>query len=117
MLDASGEAVPATDVAKIHGWLARAYPTQSQTVAEHFGAGNAPAKTMQDSMRSGYISVRISSAEATKPVNGTPVKLVTAAANGFAAGDLAVSEGGVIPGCTFLTEPDASGNVEIAFNI
>lgn len=113
-LDASGQAVALTDVAKIHGWLVRPFPTTS--ASNEFGAATLPAG-MQDSMRSGYMTVRIAAAEPTKPVNGTPVKIVLTATGSYLKGDIAVSQGTVIPGCSFTGEPDGDGNVEIAFNI
>lgn len=114
-LGATGKAVALTDASKMHGFLVRAFPTQS--VSNDFGAALLPSGTMQDSMRSGYMTVKISAAETAKTVNGTPVKIVLTAAGGFAKGDLAISQGTVIPGCTFLGEADSSGNVEVAYNI
>lgn len=114
-LDSNGSAVPLADVSKIHGWLTRPYPTQSEV--NDFGMSTLPGGTVQDSMRSGYMTVRISAAEVTKPVAGMPVKIVLTATGAYLKGDLAISQGTVIPGCTFNGEADGDGNVEIAFNI
>ncbi len=119
-LNASGEAVNLYDDTKpVYGILARPYPTQSALEADNaLGAtGKGKAGTIQDALRSGYMTVRVSPAEGTKPIKGTPVKVVFAASGSYAKGDYAVTQGKEIPGCTYMGEPDASGNTEIAFNI
>lgn len=119
-LNASGEAVALHDESKsVYGLLARPYPTQSASDAEHaLGAGGTgKAGTVGDALRSGYMTVRLSSAEGAKPVKGTPVNVVFAAAGGYAKGEYAVSQGREVDGCAYMGEPDASGNVELAFNI
>jgi len=93
----------------IYGFLASPFPTQSD-MAE-LGGGSAPANTMQSVMRSGYMTVKIPGGTAAK---NAPVHLVT---TGAAAGSLVASGGTVIPGCEFQGAADASGNVEISFNI
>ena len=88
----------------IYGFLASSYPTQSDMAG--LGGGSAPADTMQSVMRRGYMTVKIQGGTAAK---NTPVHVV--------AGSLTASGGAAIPGCEFQGEADASGNVEISFNI
>lgn len=112
-LDAAGKAVAATAAADVNAFLTRPYPST--------GAGadgnSAPGGTIQDRLLRGYLAVRLSAAEATPAVKGAPVKLVEAAAGGFAVGELAVSAGVAIAGAVFTGPQDADGNVEIAFNL
>lgn len=114
-LDAQGEAVAAVTAAAVTGFLVRTYPTQS--AATGFGAGTAPAKSVRDRLRSGWISVQLSAAETATAVKGTPLKLVEAAAGGFAVGALAISAGVAIPGAALTGPADAAGIVEIEYNI
>lgn len=114
-LDAEGEAIAAVTAAAVKGWLVRAYPTQSATTG--FGGGTLPAKSVQDRLRSGWISVQLSAAETGTAVKGTPLKLIEAAAGGFAVGELAISAGIAIPGAVLTGPADAKGVAEIEFNI
>lgn len=114
-INAEGEAGAAVTAATVKGFLVRIYPTQS--AANGFGGGTMAAKGVQDSLRSGWISVQLSAAETATGHKGTPLKLVEVAANGFAVGDLAISEGVAIPGAALTGPADASGIVEIEFNI
>lgn len=114
-LDAEGEAVKATTAAAVTGILVRTYPVQS--AANDFGVADLPAGTVQDRLRSGHIDVQLSAAETGEAVKGTPVKLVEAAANGFAVGEIAISEGVAIAGAYFTGPADADGVAEIEFNV
>lgn len=119
-LNASGEAVNLFDDTKpVYGILARPYPTQSASEEDNApgGTGKGKAGTIQDALRSGYMTVRITSAEGTNPIKGTPVKVVFTATGSYVKGDYAVSQGKEITGCTYMGAPDASGNTEIALNI
>lgn len=113
-LDAAGLLVgPTDDAAPVHGFLARPYPSQ----ASADGSGGVEAGRVGDVLRSGYMSVKMSAAETSAPVKGTPVKVVFTAAGSFVVGDIAMSEGVAVDGCVFMGPADAAGNVEIAFNI
>jgi hypothetical protein len=114
-LNAEGEAIKAVTAASVTGVLVRAYPTQSATT--DLGIGEVPANTIQDRLRAGWITVQLSAAEASEAVKGAPVKLVEAAAGGFAIGEIAVSAGVAIPRAFFTGPADASGAVEIEFNV
>lgn len=119
-LNAEGHGVNIYDDTKpVYGILARPYPTQSASDADNAlgGTGQGKAKTVQDALRSGYMTVRLSAAEGTKPVKGTPVKVVFTATGSYGKGDYAVSQGKEIPGCAYMGTADASGNTEIALNI
>jgi hypothetical protein len=100
----------------IYGFLVRPYPTGGGGV--EFGGGEAPANTMQDVMRSGYMTVKLALGTAVK---GAAVYLRVTADSGKAVGDIETaadsSKTVVIPGCIFMGPGDAGGNVEISFNI
>ncbi len=113
-LDATGKAIYATASDKIKGFLVRAYPTMGGNDATLEAYANG---TTQDQLRSGYISVQLPEAETADAVKGTPLKLVTVAANGFVVGDLSLSEGTAIPGACCTGPADAAGVVEIEYNI
>jgi len=95
--------------AAIYGFLASPFPTQSDMA--DLGGGSAPAETIQSVMRSGYMTVKIPGGTAAK---NAPVHLITP---GAAAGSIAVTGGTAIPGCEFQGAADASGNVEISYNV
>lgn len=119
-LNAEGKAVNIYDDARpVYGILARPYPTQSASVADNAPGvtGTGKAGTVQDVLRSGYMTVRLASAEGAKAVKGTPVKVVFTATGSYAKGDYAVSQGTELHGSAYMGEPDASGNTEIAVNI
>lgn len=91
----------------IYGFLVREYPSQEGLDLPKTGCV----------LRSGYIVVQLSKAEGAKPKKGMKVRLVYTASGGFEVGDIAVTQGEEVDGCTFMGEPDGKGNVEIAFNI
>ena len=110
---------PVAAGSSVYGFLVRPYPAQSASLSEDApgASGSVRANEVADVLRSGYMTVRLSTAEGTAPVKGTPVKVVFAATGDFAVGDIAVSQGVAVPGCFFMGGADASKNVEIAFNI
>lgn len=118
-LNAAGEAVTVFDDTKpIYGVLARPYPTQATAESDNaFGVGTAKAGSVRDVLRSGYMTVRISAAEGTAPAKGTAVTVVFTATGSYAKGEFAVTQGTAMAGTTYMGEPDASGNTEIAVNI
>ncbi len=111
-------------VAAGYGITVRPYPTQ-QSSASNFGAAALGAATppvtgIIDVLRAGYIMVNL-------PAGGTPVKggavyVWAAASSGshvLGAVEAAYTAGSTtqLLNATFNGSPDASGNVEIAFNI
>jgi hypothetical protein len=114
-INASGKAIQAVTAASVKGVLVRAYPTQSSATA--LGVGVLDANTVQDGLRSGWIAVQLSAAETAAAVKGAAVKLVEAAADGFAIGEFAISAGVAIPGAVFTGPADSTGAVEIEFNV
>lgn len=109
---ASGDAA-----AVVYGFLARSYPTTG--AGEDFGVGSAPAGTMQDVMRSGYMTVRLGGA--TAAAKGGAVYLRVTVSGDKAVGDIEAAADSaktvVIPGCVFLGPAEAGGIAEISFNI
>ncbi|WP_413207770.1 hypothetical protein [Rhodospirillum sp. A1_3_36] len=108
----AGAAGAAVTAASVVSFLARAFQTGAGT-----GGNSASAGSIQDQLRRGYMSVRLSGAEATAAVRGGSVKLIEADAGEYVTGELAVSAGVAIPGATFMGPQDSDGTVEIAFNI
>lgn len=88
----------------VYGFLASPYPTQSSGTG--FGAGEAPANTVQSVMRRGYMTVRLGSGTAAK---NAPVHLLPSGLGG--------TGGKALANCTFSGAADEAGNVEIAYNI
>lgn len=117
-LDADGKFAPLASgdtAAKVYGLIVRSYPTQS--AANALGVA-VPATGLNDVLRRGYMTVkcnagtakaggavyvRIDSATEAKPLGG-----IEAAADG--ANTIAVD-------AIFMHAADASGNVEISYNI
>lgn len=101
----------------IYGLLVDPYPAQSSS--DGFGAAVPPAGGIADVLRRGYIVVPLVGGTAVK---GAPVYVVTTAAAGYPVGSIvtAATTGGataVAANATFEGPADASGNVEIAYNI
>jgi hypothetical protein len=107
----------ATDTA-VTGVLVRPFPTNSGQ--DGLGTSTPPTKGAVDRLKRGYISVLLSGA--TQPVKDGAVfaRIQTPSAGKFVGGFEAVADGGntvTVPNAYFTGPPDASGNVEIAFNI
>ncbi|WP_413206724.1 hypothetical protein [Rhodospirillum sp. A1_3_36] len=109
---AAGKAGAAVTAASVTGFLARSYQTGAGVNGDSAGTGS-----IQDQLKRGYMSVRLSATEATAAVRGGAVKLIEADAGGYVTGELAVSAGVAIPGATFMGPQDSDGTVEIAYNI
>lgn len=99
-----------------YGLLVRAYPTQSTT--NELGLAVPPSKGICDVLVRGYMTVKNNAGTAKKaqPVyvriaNGTALKPI----GGIEA--VAVDGENIAVNAIFMNEADASGNVEIAFNI
>jgi hypothetical protein len=108
-----------------YGVTVRPYPVQ-QSSGSNFGAATLgaaipPVAGQMDVLRAGYIMVKLSGA--VQPVKGGLVTIWTGATagahvlGGFEAAVTGGSSTPALPGVTFNGVPDASGNVEIAFNI
>lgn len=108
--------IAAGDVAAaVYGFLVRPYPTQT---ANADGSG-VNLVQMADTMRRGYMTVKCNAGVAA--FNGAVyVRVANAAAGKPMGGIEAAADGGncvAIPNCVFKAAADASGNVEISFNI
>ena len=107
----------------VYGFMVRPYPTMFE---------NAVKNTINDCMRSGYMTVKLCLGTAKK---GMPVSVRIKAATGKDVGDIeavaptvqTLSDDGETPasqpetleiaGCIFMGEADSGGNVEISFNV
>ncbi|AFC85911.1 structural cement protein Gp24 [Frateuria aurantia] len=119
----SGKFVPLasgdTDV-KVYGFLVRAYPTQNG-VNQALGADTPLAGVMGNVLRRGYIAVKLNAGVAAlgAPVyvrvggatDSQPIGGIEAAADATAGNTIELAN------CTFMSAADASGNVEIAYNL
>ncbi|MGE4504044.1 MAG: hypothetical protein AB7D51_01755 [Desulfovibrionaceae bacterium] len=114
----SGKLAPleaADTAADVYGFLARSFPCQGGTGT--LTPGVAPAGTAVSVMRRGYMLVQLASGSAAK--NGT-VYVRIAVDTGKAVGDIEaalVADNTVALGAQFMGEADASGSVEISYNI
>ncbi|TEU30088.1 structural cement protein Gp24 [Alkanindiges illinoisensis] len=116
----SGKLVPigaGDTAADVYGLLVRAYPTQSSSNAQ--GAAVPPTSGVADVLRRGYMTVTNNAG--TAALNGVVyVRVANAAAGKPIGGIEAVADSTntiAITGARFMSEADAQGNVEIAFNI
>lgn len=118
----SGKAVPlgASDAAAdVYGLLVRAYPTQGGNASDPLGTSTPPVVGIADIMRRGYMTVK-SNAGTASLNSQVYVRVATPAAGKPIGGIEAVADGAntiAITGAKFMHAADASGNVEIAFNI
>lgn len=107
-----------------YGVTVRPFPTQQASASNYgaagFGSVTPPATGIMDVLRSGYIMAVL--AAGGTPVKGGAVYIWAAASagahvqGGFEAAYTAGSTTQLL-NATFNGSPDASGNVEIAFNI
>lgn len=103
----------------IYGLLQRPYPTNAAN--EPLGTATPPTSGMCDVVVRGYMTVKLALGTAAK---GGAVYVVTTAGGSVVVGDIVTSDspagGGtavLVPNCIFMGGADASGNVEIRFNI
>lgn len=103
----------------VYGALVRPFPTTSSQ--DGLGVSTPPASGVLDCLRRGYMTVLLAVGTAAK--NGQ-VYVVTTAGGTVVVGDIVTASspagGGTavaVTGCIFTGPADASGNVEIAFNI
>lgn len=109
-LDSNGKLAPLSAAGDaVYGFMVRPYPTQDQA---------AVAGSVQDCMRSGYMTVKLAQGTAAR---GGKVYVRIAAAEGKAVGDLEAAavedETEEVPGCIFMGPADGGGIVEISYNI
>ena len=111
-------------VAAGYGITVRPYPFQQSSAtnfgAASFGAATPPTTGITDVLRSGYIMANL--AAGGSPVKGGAVYVWAAASSGahvIGGIEAAYTAGSTtqLLNATFNGSPDASGNVEIAFNI
>lgn len=113
----------------VYGFLVRPFPVQASSAGAfgtaNIGAAVPPSTGACDVLRSGYIMASLPAGSAV-PTKGAPVWVWVAANSGAhvqGGVESAAAGGNTIPltaagsVCTFNGPPDASGNVEIAFNI
>lgn len=103
----------------VYGFLARPFPFQGANIAGVIGTQTPPNSGTGDIMRRGYMSVK---SNAGTPAFGGAVYVRVAAASGakVIGGIEAVADSTntvVVAGAQFMSAADASGSVEIAYNI
>ncbi len=117
---ASGKFVPigSGDAASaVYGLLARPFPTQSRT--DPLGTSTPPTTGPCDVMRRGFMTVKNNAGTAADG-GQVYVRVANAAADKPIGGIEAAADGGntiAIASCFFTCAADASGNVEIEFNL
>ncbi|MFJ7312528.1 hypothetical protein ACIQVE_07105 [Pseudomonas sp. NPDC098747] len=113
-----GKLVPLADgdaAGVIYGFLVRAYPYTGST----FTAIMGPTNTVGDVLRRGYMTVKLNAGTASK-AGQVHVRITAATADKPIGGIEAVADSSntvALTGATFMGAADASGNVEIAYNI
>lgn len=110
--------LPAAGDAAITGILVRPFPTNSSQ--DGLGTSTPPAKGLVDRLKRGYVSVLLSGATAAKKDGAVFCRIQNAGAGQFVGGFEAAADGGntvAVAGAYFTGPADASGNVEVAFNI
>ena len=116
-----------SDTVPVAAWgvLVRPFPIQQQAATNYgaasIGAATPPTTGIIDTLRSGFISVAIPAGQA--PIKNSPV-YVWCAASSSGAHVLGGFEAVYVSGSTvqlsnavFNGSPDASGNVELSFNV
>lgn len=117
-LDASGNLAPlgSADTAdSVYGLIVRSYPTTSAT--NELGE-SVPPKGITDVLVRGYMTVKCNAGTAKKG-SAVYVRIGAAAAGKPVGGIEAVADGAntIAVKARFMHDADASGNVEIAYNI
>lgn len=118
-------AISAGDTAaSVYAFLVRPYPVQdSPAQSDPLGNATPPTTGIANVMKRGYIGVHLYRGTAAK--NGTVyVRVADTDATGFPLGSLTADQDATtpadtvaLPGAYFTGAADASGNVEIAYNI
>lgn len=119
---ASGKFVPfagSETAADAYGILVRPFPTQGANASDPLGTAVPATSGVCDVLRRGYISVKNNAG--TPALNGQVYIRIAAAAAGKPIGGFeAVADGSntvLLTGGKFMSAADASGNVEVAYNI
>lgn len=103
----------------IYGLLARPYPTQGANASDPLGTAVPPTSGVANVMRRGYMAVKLNAG--TAAMGGQVYVRVGNAAAGKPIGGIEAATDGTntiaVTGATFMSAADASGNVEIAYNI
>ena len=104
----------------IYGLLVRAYPTQGGNPSDPIGAATPRAYGIGDVLRRGYMTVRVNAG--TAAMNGQVYVRVGGASAGKPLGGIeavadATPANTIVVNAVFMSAADASGNVEIAYNI
>lgn len=103
----------------VYGLLVRPFPTQGANASDPLSTSVPKTSGMCDVMRRGYANVKVNFGTAAL---AAPVYIRVANPSGpkVVGGIEATADGAntiAVPNCIFLSAADASGNVEIAFNI
>lgn len=102
-----------------YGLLVRAYPTTGGSGADPLGTSTPPTKGVADVLRRGYMTVKLNAGTASKD-SQVYVRVAAAAAGKPIGGIEAVADSTntvAITIASFIGPADASGNVEIQYNI
>lgn len=122
-MNASGAFVPViatTTLAQIYGLLVRPFPITGLNASDPLGTSVPPTSGLANVMRRGYINVILAAGTA---VAGVPVFVrIAAGSTGRAVGAIEAAPSDpanclALPNTYFTGPADASGNVEIGFNI
>ena len=119
---ASGKFVPvgSGDAAgAVYGLLVRPYPTQGANASDPLGTAVPKTSGVADVLRRGYASVKNNAG--TAALGGAVYIRVANAATGKPIGGIEAAADSTntiqVDGAIFMGDADASGNVEIGFNI
>lgn len=118
----SGKFVPAaagTAAADVNGFLVRSFPGGASQ--DGLGTSTPQVGGLGGRLRRGYINALLSSGSVAAAKDGQVYLRVATAGTGKPIGGLEAAADSTntvaIPNCFFMGPADASGNVEIAFNI
>lgn len=105
--------------ASVYGLLVRPYPTQGGNPSDPIGTATPPTSGVANVLRRGYASVKLNSG--TAAVGGQVYVRVANAATGKPIGGIEAAADSTntiaVPNAFFMAAADASGNVEIGYNI
>lgn len=103
----------------VYGLLVRPYPTQGANASDPLGTSVPKTSGAADVLRRGYISVKVNAG--TAALGGTVYVRVANASTGKPIGGIEAASDTTntiaVSGASFMGAADASGNVEIGFNI
>lgn len=119
---ASGYFVPVGSgdtASSVYGLLVRPFPTQGANASDPLGTSVPLASGAANVLRRGYASVHLNSG--TAALGGQVYIRVANASTGKPIGGIEAAADSTntiaVANCTFMSAADASGNVEIGFNI